>query len=75
MNTLFNIIDDKENKTLQQLMNNNIDSNIEKNIKYSLDNNIDIVNFFNPDIPLPIYFQIPRKKRIIVLLYLLLDNL
>ena len=72
MNTLNNIFDDKENKTLQQLMNNNIDSNIEKNIKYSLDNNIDIVNFFNPDIPLPIYFQIPRKKRIIVLLYLLL---
>ena len=63
MNSINQFLHYKDNKSLQQILNN--PSNIFENPnKYSLDNNIDIINIYNPDIPLPLYFQITKIIKI-----------
>ena len=74
MNSINQFLNYKDNKSLQQILNN--PSNIFENPnKYSLDNNIDIINIYNPDIPLPLYFQINKIIRIKLLLYLFIIHI
>ena len=74
MNSINQFLNYKDNKSLQQILNN--PSNIFENPnKYSLDNNTDIINIYNPDIPLPLYFQITKIIRIKLLLYLFIIHI